>query len=102
MEFAESIYNLIPKEKYEPPKGKRHKSMHPPAMPPTCSTFALRTTSKPGVSNVNGEYLPQGSNHYNKGESLTLGKPKGTLKPDSNQFRKKGTGTIRLGEGKLH
>ncbi len=56
MEFEESIYNLIPKERYEPPKQKRHKSVHPANVPPTASTFGLKTTSKPGVSNVNGEY----------------------------------------------
>lgn len=102
MEFDESIYNLIPKERYEPPKGKRHKSVHPADVPPSCSTFGLRTTSKPGVSNVNGEYIPQGSNHTNKGDGLTFGKPKGTYKPDTTDFRKKGTGTMRLGEGESY
>ena len=56
MEFDESIYNLIPKEKYEPPKGKRHKSQHPFNVPPSYSTMGLVTTSKPGVANVSGEY----------------------------------------------
>jgi hypothetical protein len=56
MEFEESIYNLIPKERYEPPKPKRYKSNHPFDIPPTATTFALRTTSKPGVGNVNGDY----------------------------------------------
>jgi hypothetical protein len=58
MEFEESIYNLIPKERYQPPKQDKHKSKHPFDMPPTCSTFALRTTSKPNVANVNGDYQP--------------------------------------------
>jgi hypothetical protein len=31
----------------------------------------------------------------------TFGQPKGTLKPDTNTFRKKGTGTIVLPEGKI-
>jgi hypothetical protein len=56
MEFEESIYNLIPKERYVPTKDKRHKSMHPHDMPPTASTIGLKTTSKPGIGNVNGEY----------------------------------------------
>jgi hypothetical protein len=56
MEFEESIYNLIPKERYEPPKPKRYKSSHPCDVPPSCSTFGLKTTSRPGVANVNGEY----------------------------------------------
>ena len=60
MEFEESIFNLIPKERYEPPKPKRYKSSHPPTVPPTASTFALKTTSKPGVANVSGDYQPNG------------------------------------------
>jgi hypothetical protein len=31
----------------------------------------------------------------------TFGQPKGTLKPDANTFRKKGTGTIVLPQGML-
>jgi len=81
MEAQESIYNLIPQERYEPPKERRYKSKHPADAPPTASTFALKTTSKPGVGNLNGDYKPQGSNHDQKGNGLTFGKPKGTLKP---------------------
>lgn len=65
-------------------------------MPPTATTFGLRTTSKPGVGNVSGDYQPEGGSHSNKGDALTIGKPKGTLKPDSTTFRKKGTGTMVL------
>lgn len=101
MEFEESIYNLIPKEKYEPPKPKRYKSQHPHTLPPTATTFCLKTTSKPGVGNLNGDYEPEGSSHSHKGLGLTFGKPKGTLKPDVTNFRKKGTGTIKLPEGKI-
>jgi hypothetical protein len=56
MEFEESIYNLIPREKYEPPKQPKYKSTHPSEVPPTGSTFGLKTTSKPGVGNLNGDY----------------------------------------------
>ena len=56
MDYDESIYNLIPKERYEPPKDKMYKSRHPPTVPPTGTTFGLKTTSKPGVGNLNGEY----------------------------------------------
>jgi hypothetical protein len=101
MEFEESIYNLIPKERYEPPKPKRHKSKHPHDVPPTGTTFCLKTTSKPGVGNINGDYNPQGSNHSQRGQSLTFGKPKGALKPETTGFIKKGTGTIKLPEGKI-
>jgi hypothetical protein len=54
MEFEESIYNLIPKETYVPPKQPRHKSVHNPLVNPTASTFCLRTTSKAKVSNLIG------------------------------------------------
>lgn len=100
MEYEESIYNLIPKERYEPPKSKMYKSSHPPLVPPTASTFGLKTTSKPGVSNVNGDYNPQGSNHTNRGQSLTLGKPRGTLKPETTNFMKRGTRTTQQQESK--
>ena len=96
MEFEESIFNLIPKERYEPPKPKRYKSSHPHNVPPTASTFALKTTSKPGVANVNGDYRPEGGFHSQRGASLTIGKPKGAVKPDTNGFRKKGTGNPML------
>lgn len=56
MEYEESIYNLVPKVRYEPPKDKRHKSTHPHNVPPTASTFCNKTTSKPGVANLNGDY----------------------------------------------
>lgn len=98
MEFEESIFNLIPKERYEPPKPKRYKSTHPATVPPTASTFALKTTSKPGVANVAGNYNPQGGAHSQRGASLTFGHPKGTLKPDTTTFRKKGTGNPVLPE----
>lgn len=54
MEFEESIYNLIPKETYVPPKQARHKSIHNPGAAPTASTFCLNTTSKAKVSNLIG------------------------------------------------
>jgi len=92
MEFEESIFNLIPKERYEPPKPKRYKSTHPHNVPPTASTFALKTTSKPNLANLGGYYQPEGGAHSQRGASLTIGKPKGSLKPETTGFRKKGTG----------
>jgi hypothetical protein len=92
MEFEESIFNLIPKERYEPPKPKRYKSTHPHQVPPTASTFALGTTSKPGVANIAGNYNPEGGSHSQRGASLTFGRPKGSMKPTATDFRKKGTG----------
>jgi len=67
-------------------------------VPPTGSTLVHKTTSKPGVANRNGDYNPEGSNHYNKAMGGTMGQPKGTLKPDTTSFRKKGTGTMVLQE----
>jgi hypothetical protein len=61
-------------------------------VPPTASTFALKTTSKPEVANVAGMYKPEGGSHSQRGVSLTFGRPKGTLKPETTQFTKKGTG----------
>ena len=98
MEFEESIFNLIPKERYEPPKPKRYKSQHPHDLPPTASTFALKTTSKPGVANVAGDPRPMGGSHSQRGASLTFGRPKGAAVPQTTEFRKKGTGNPVLPE----
>jgi len=100
MEFEESIYNLIPKEAYVPPKQPRHKSKHDPLTAPTSSTFALRTTSKPGLSNLNGSTAAPSGAHLSRAASATFGLPKGAAKPDSSTFRLKGTGTMVLPEGK--
>lgn len=96
MEFEESIFNLIPKERYEPAKPKRYKSTHPHDVPPTASTFALKTTSKPGLANLSGQYQPEGGSHSQRGVSLTFGAPKGSIKPQTTAFRKKGTGQPTL------
>ena len=77
MEFEESIYNLIPKDAYIPPKEKRHQSKHDPLSAPSSSTFCLNTTSKPGLANVAGVNAPSGSNHVNIGGGNTFGLPKG-------------------------
>jgi len=100
MEFEESIYNLIPKEAYVPPKDRRHVSKHNPGAAPTASTFCLKTTSRPGVSNVSGVVEPTGSNHTAKGMGNTFGLPKGAAKPNAGTFRLKGTGTIQIPERK--
>ena len=100
MEFEESIYNLIPKDAYIPPKDKRHVSKHNPLAVPTASTFCLNTTSKPVVANVSGVNVPSGSNHTNKGMGNTFGLPKGAAKPNASTFRLKGTGTIKIPERK--
>ena len=100
MEFEESIFNLIPKEAYVPPKQPRHKSKHPATTAPTASTFGLRTTSKPGVSNMSGAIEAPSGSHIQKAPSATFGLPKGAAKPNANTFRLKGTGTMKLEERK--
>lgn len=84
MEFEESIYNLIPKEAYVPPKDPRYKSKHPPKTQPTASTFTLRTTSKPGVANLQGDINAEGGSHSQKANGATFGQPKGAAKPNAN------------------
>jgi hypothetical protein len=89
MEQEESIYNLIPPEEYKAQKPKRYKSKHDPQMAPTGSNFCLKTTSKPNVSNLGGEVVPQGSNHLNTACFALWGKKKGEVKPDPARFTKK-------------
>ena len=102
MEFEESIYNLIPKEAYVPPKPARHVSKHNPLAAPTASSFCLNTTSKPGVSNMTGDDdAPHGA-HTSKAVSAGFGLSKGIAKPDPSTFRLKNTGTFKLPEGKNH
>ncbi len=100
MEFEESIYNLIPKEAYVPPKGKRYVSGHNPTTAPTASTFGLNTTSKPGVSNVSGQVVAPTGSLKMTAASATFGGVKGSAKPDANTFRLKGTGTAVIPERK--
>jgi len=98
MEFEESIYNLIPKEAYVPPKAPKHKSIHDPRSQPTCSTFGLKTTSKPGVSNMSGNQAAPSGSHQHTANGATFGLPKGAAKPNASQFRLKNTGTIKIPE----
>ncbi len=94
----ESIYSLIPKEEVPAEKKPRYKSKYPSDLPPTYSTFCLKTTSMPGVANVPGSFqLPCGP-HKPEGMNATFGLPKGGAKPDAARFTKKGTGTMRLPE----
>ena len=101
MEFEESIYNLIPKEAYVPPKAVRHVSKHNPMCAPTASTFCLNTTTKPKVSNMTGDEVAPTGSHTSKAASAGFGLPKGAAKPDANTFRLKNTGTFKLPDGKF-
>lgn len=95
MENEESIYNLIPPEEYKARKGKLYKSKHNPRAVPTGTTFCLKTTSIPGVGNMNGEIQPTGSNHHQTAGAGQWGKKKGEAKPNPGVFTKKGEGIMR-------
>lgn len=75
MEFEESIFNLIPKEAYVPPKANRHVSKHNPLSMPTASSFNLGTTSKPGVGNMAGHNANPTGTHTHTASGATFGLP---------------------------
>ena len=86
----ESIYNLLPTAKIIPGKNPSHISCYPPDIAPTASTFVLKGSSYPGISNCSGEFkLPYGG-HPNLRQSATFGLPKGSYAPDPKHFHKKG------------
>jgi hypothetical protein len=101
MEIEESIYNLIPKEAHVVDKGPLYKSKHNPKTAPTASTFALKNTSKPNISNVSGSVAAPPGDHPTRSTNAHFGLPKGAAKPNPNQFRLKGTGTIKMTESKF-
>jgi len=73
----ESIYNLIPAKKIIPDRPAHHISCYPPDIPPTASTFILRGSSLPGISNCNVDFrLPRGG-HSTVKNSATFGLPIG-------------------------
>ena len=75
----ESIYNLLPKEKIELEKQPLYRSLYPPCIAPTASTFCLKTSSFPNVANINGEYMNPRGAHPLGGHYATLGKPNGKI-----------------------
>ena len=94
----ESIYNLIPKEFVEPPKPPMYKSKYPGELPPTYSTFCLKTTAKPGISNISGNYEEIKEPHSNIALGATFGKVTAKGAAETNAFLKRGTGTFKLSE----
>jgi len=90
---GESIYNLIPKEYVQPPKEGLYRSKHNPVVPPTGSTFGHQTTSVPKISNLNGRTQEWEGPHTRKALGGTFGQPKGSVKPQTTEFTRKGTGT---------
>jgi len=91
---GESIYNLIPKEYIQPPKEGLYRSKYNPNIPPTASTFGHVTTSVPKVANLNGRTENWEGPHPAKANNATFGKPKGGVKPHTDSYRKRGTGTM--------
>lgn len=85
---------MIPKEYVPPPKEPMYRSQFPAKLPPTSSTFNNKTTSRPKVNNLNGDFELNKGPHTHKGASSSLGRPKGSYKPDATLFRMKNTGTM--------
>ncbi|KAL4446649.1 hypothetical protein ABPG74_005587 [Tetrahymena malaccensis] len=89
----ESIYNIIPKEVYIPPKQEKYKSRYPPNIIPTGSTLALRNSQKPNVRNCGGHFEEIIEDHPISCKYSTLGKPKGSYKQSPDRYLKKGEGS---------
>jgi hypothetical protein len=92
--MEESIYNIIPKDYQDSPKQPLYKSKYPYDIPPTGSTFCHLTTSRPGVSNLSGEWRAGLQAHTEYGDRSTLGYLKNDRKPSPEHFIKKHTGTM--------
>lgn len=56
-EEDESVYNLIEKPVTQVQKPPMYRSKHAHDTAPTASTFALKNTTKPGITNLAGESL---------------------------------------------
>lgn len=92
----ESIYNLVEQEKIKPSKEPVYRSKYPHNLHPTASTFGLKTTSYPNVSNMNGDFhLPRGA-HKLKSLNATFGKPDGTNRKNPEEFTRKGHSYVEL------
>ena len=96
--LEESIYNIIPVNPEVSPRRGFYRSKYPHDIPPTGSTFTIHTTSKPGVSNLSGEFAFGLEGHSPKGRAQSLGYVKGDRKSLPNSFQKKATGTMGSNE----
>lgn len=78
----ENVLRLIPQEEPQIEKKPLRKSIHSGVCPPSCSTFGLKGTSKPGVQNVGGSTKVELEGHHEfiKG-AATLGPPLKSIKP---------------------
>lgn len=73
----ESIYNLVPQERFLPPKQPLYKSRFPHDLQPTGSTFGLMCSSFPGVANLSGSVKLNRGAHPLTNLHATFGKPDG-------------------------
>lgn len=89
----ESIYNLIPPIISSPPRPLRYISHYSPTIPPSYSTFCLKTTSKPNIANVGGHFTKEQPCHSNEGETKSFGKLKELVIPSPSEFLRKGGGS---------
>ncbi len=89
----ESIYNLIPTPISPLSRPPRYTSKYSPLIPPSYSTFCLKTTSKPNVSNVGGFLTKEQEVHSNQGQTKGFGKLKELVLPQPEEFLRKGGGS---------
>eukprot|EP00397_Hematodinium_sp_SG-2012_P029918 GEMP01031647.1.p1 GENE.GEMP01031647.1~~GEMP01031647.1.p1 ORF type:complete len:315 (+),score=66.36 GEMP01031647.1:98-946(+) len=101
----ETIYKIVQKEIPPPPRPPMYRSQHPGSRAPSCSTFRIAQTSKPGVQNMSGEDIMNcgGAHEYVK-PSATFGPPPGVSKPDPVNFMTSSqrTGVLSAEEVRKH
>lgn len=88
----ENIYGLIPKTPIKLARSLRYKSQYPNNIPPSYSTLCLKTTSKPGVSNVEGDLKYICVSHPNVSASAVFGPSREQKSLSPGTFLKKGVG----------
>jgi hypothetical protein len=88
--MQESIYNLLSQFQKKTRNGVSYKSRYPYNIAPTASTFKLKTSSYPNVSNLSGDFtLPRGAHRLDH-EYATFGLPIGSYAVDPKNYHKKG------------
>lgn len=88
--YLESIYNLLPKDVYVPPKEARHISKYPGSIQPSYSTFGIAATSQPALINGGGHWQPFTTRKVYKKPHATFGRPSGSVRPNPKKFLKRG------------
>jgi hypothetical protein len=83
--LEESIYNILPPKMEPVPKMPMHKSKFPGDMPPTASTFKVRSCS---VTNLVGATAKEPASQAELGHA-TFGMPPGSFNPDPKKILQK-------------